>query len=188
MPADRAAELPVVLLDRDHPPEIDAVMVDHRRGARRRPISARARPYADRAADRAAVLAAPARDASPASRRRLPAPAGRRSESIVRTGGFSAEFGLREALVAAVLGEASDRDHRRRHGHAAGRPPGRSACAACSIPDDVSVIAAPDTDLAALATPGITAVRWSGTDEGRMAVQLAAESPSAAIARGRRSG
>ena len=41
-----------------------------------------------------------------------------------------------------------------------------------SIPGDVSVIAGADTDLAALATPSITAVRWSGTDEGRMAVQL----------------
>jgi LacI family transcriptional regulator len=41
-----------------------------------------------------------------------------------------------------------------------------------SIPDDISVIAGADTDLAALATPPITSVRWSGTDEGRMAVQL----------------
>ena len=41
-----------------------------------------------------------------------------------------------------------------------------------AIPDDISVIAGADTDLAALATPPITAVRWSGTDEGRMAVQL----------------
>lgn len=41
-----------------------------------------------------------------------------------------------------------------------------------SIPGDVSVIAGADSDLAALATPSVTAVRWSGTDEGRMAVQL----------------
>lgn len=41
-----------------------------------------------------------------------------------------------------------------------------------SIPHDVSVIAGADSDLAALATPSVTAVRWSGTDEGRMAVQL----------------
>ena len=34
------------------------------------------------------------------------------------------------------------------------------------------MIAGADSDLAALATPPITAVRWSGTDEGRMAVQL----------------
>jgi LacI family transcriptional regulator len=34
------------------------------------------------------------------------------------------------------------------------------------------VIAGADSDLAALATPSVTAVRWSGTDEGRMAVQL----------------
>ena len=41
-----------------------------------------------------------------------------------------------------------------------------------SIPGDVSVVAGADSDLAALATPSVTAVRWSGTDEGRMAVQL----------------
>jgi LacI family transcriptional regulator len=41
-----------------------------------------------------------------------------------------------------------------------------------SIPADVSVVAGADSDLAALATPAVTAVRWSGTDEGRMAVQL----------------
>src|SRR5690606_4198545 len=40
------------------------------------------------------------------------------------------------------------------------------------IPDDISVIAGADSDLAALTTPAVTAVRWSGTDEGRMAVQL----------------
>jgi LacI family transcriptional regulator len=40
------------------------------------------------------------------------------------------------------------------------------------IPNDISVIAGADSDLAALTTPSVTAVRWSGTDEGRMAVQL----------------
>ena len=41
-----------------------------------------------------------------------------------------------------------------------------------TIPDDISIIAGADSDLAALATPAVTAIRWSGTDEGRMAVQL----------------
>lgn len=41
-----------------------------------------------------------------------------------------------------------------------------------TIPGDVSVVAGADSDLAALTTPAVTAVRWSGTDEGRMAVQL----------------
>ena len=40
------------------------------------------------------------------------------------------------------------------------------------VPGDSSLVAGADTDLAALATPPITAVRWSGTDEGRMAVQI----------------
>jgi LacI family transcriptional regulator len=93
------------------------------------------------------------------------------NQGIVRTGGFTAEFGFREAssllsaatrptaIIAGGMGMLSGvLQAIRVHGLA--------------IPEDISVIAGADTDLAALATPAITAVRWSGTDEGRMAVQL----------------
>jgi LacI family transcriptional regulator len=167
----RQLTIPVVLLDRDHPAELDAVTIDHRRGIRAateyllglghtrialltgRPST---RPGRERIAGFNEALAGSGRQAQP---------------GLLRTGGFSAEFGFREAssllsapsrptaIIAGGMGMlAGVLQAIRIHG--------------LSVPDDISVVAGADTDLAALATPPITAVRWSGTDEGRMAVQL----------------
>jgi LacI family transcriptional regulator len=90
---------------------------------------------------------------------------------VLRTGGFSAEFAFREA--SSLLSSAT-----RPTAIIAGGMAMLSGVLQAirvhglAIPNDISVIAGADTDLAALATPSITAVRWSGTDEGRMAVQL----------------
>jgi LacI family transcriptional regulator len=91
--------------------------------------------------------------------------------SVIRTGGFSAEFGFREA---SSLLSASPRPTAIIAGGMAMLSGVLQAIRArgLTIPRDVSVIAGADSDLAALATPAVTAVRWSGTDEGRMAVQL----------------
>jgi LacI family transcriptional regulator len=40
------------------------------------------------------------------------------------------------------------------------------------IPDDISVIAGADTDLAALFDPPVTAISWNERDQGRFAVEL----------------
>jgi LacI family transcriptional regulator len=40
------------------------------------------------------------------------------------------------------------------------------------VPEDISVIAGGDTDLAELSAPAVTAVRWSNADWGRNAVRL----------------
>jgi LacI family transcriptional regulator len=40
------------------------------------------------------------------------------------------------------------------------------------IPQDISLIASTETDLAALATPPITVIRWSDTDVGRLCAQI----------------
>jgi LacI family transcriptional regulator len=90
---------------------------------------------------------------------------------VVRTGGFSAEFGFREA---SSLLSSPNRPSAIIAGGMAMLSGVLQAVRArgLSIPDDISVIAGADSDLAALATPAITAIRWSGTDEGRMAVQL----------------
>jgi LacI family transcriptional regulator len=165
------AGMPVVLLDRENPPQLDAVTLDHRRGIRAateylhglghtrialltgRPST---RPAAERivgfkeASDRLGKLA---------------------SHGIIRTGGFDAEFGFREA---SSLLSASVRPTAIIAGGMAMLSGVLQAIRArgLNIPQDVSVIAGADSDLAALATPSVTAVRWSGTDEGRMAVQL----------------
>lgn len=162
--------IPVVLLDRDQPGELDAVTLDHRRGTR-----AATEYLLGLGHTRIALLTGrpsmrPARERIAGFKEAF-AGAGKSHQAIVRTGGFSAEFGFREAssllsgsprptaIVAGGMGMlAGVLQAIRVHG--------------LSIPDDISLIAGADTDLAALATPPVTAVRWSGTDEGRMAVQL----------------
>lgn len=163
--------IPVVLLDRDLPPELDAVTLDHRRG-----IRAATEYLLGLGHTRIALLTGrpstrPARERIAGFNDALTGVGKHAHQGTVRTGGFSAEFGFREAssllsaatrptaIIAGGMGMlAGVLQAIRVHG--------------LSIPDDISVVAGADTDLAALATPPITAVRWSGTDEGRMAVQL----------------
>jgi LacI family transcriptional regulator len=161
-----------VLLDRDRPAELDAVTLDHRGGLRAATeyllglghtrialITGHPRtwPGRERIAGFEEALAAAGAEA--------------RAQSVVRTGGFSAEFGFREA--SALLSAAAPPTAIIAGGM--GMLPGPLQAArdrGLNIPRDLSLIAGADTDLAALATPAVTAVRWSGTDEGRMAVQL----------------
>ena len=165
--------VPVVLLDRDHPGEVDSVTIDHRSGIRAATEYLLQLGHARIALLTGRPSVRPARERIAGFERGL-AEARRGHEAVVRTGGFSAEFGFREtstllsgsrpptaivaggmAMLAGVL--RAVRVHRLR------------------IPDDISVVAGSDTDLAALTTPAITAVHWSGADEGRLAVQLLLE-------------
>jgi len=167
----KSVGMPVVLLDRENPPELDAVTLDHRRG-----IRAAAEYLQGLGHTRIALLTGKA-STRPAVERiagfkeateRLGKLAG---HSIIRTGGFDAEFGFREA---SSLLSASARPTAIIAGGMAMLSGVLQAIRArgLSIPHEVSVIASSDSDLAALATPSVTAVRWSGTDEGRIAVQL----------------
>ena len=164
-------EIPVVLLDRESPPELDAVTIDHRRGVRAATEHLHALGHT-----RIALLTGRP-SVRPASERiagfkEAFAPLGRHAkDGIVRTGGFSAEFGFREASSLLSL---QTRPTAILAGGMAMLPGVLQAVRAhgLTIPDDISVIAGADSDLAALATPAVTAIRWSGTDEGRLAVQL----------------
>lgn len=160
---------PVVLLDREFPHDIDAVMIDHRHGTKaatehllglghRRIALLTGTPSTRPGRERIAGFKSAMKTADPAA-------------PIIRTGGFSAEFGFREtstllagkapptaiiaggmAMLAGVLQAVRVRG--------------------LQIPQDISIVAGADTELAALATPSVTAVRWSGVDEGRIGVQL----------------
>jgi LacI family transcriptional regulator len=167
----RSAGMPVVLLDRENPPQLDAVTLDHRRGTRAateylhglghtRIALLTGKPSTRPAAERIAGF----KEAS----ERLGKLA---SQSVIRTGGFDAEFGFREA---SSLLSGSGQPTAIIAGGMAMLPGVLQAVRArgLRIPQDVSVIAGADSDLAALATPSVTAVRWSCTDEGRLAVQL----------------
>ncbi len=163
--------IPIVLLDREIPPQLDAVMLDHRRG-----IRAATEYLHGLGHTRIALLTGnpstrPARERI-AGFKEASASLGKQARrGIVRTGAFSSEFGFRETLS---LLSGSPRPSAIIAGGMAMLPGVLQAIRArgLAIPRDVSVIAGADSDLAALATPSVTAVRWSGTDEGRMAVQL----------------
>jgi LacI family transcriptional regulator len=164
-------DVPIVLLDRENPPELDAVTLDHRRG-----IRAATEHLHGLGHTRIALLTGkpstwPARERIAGFKEAYARLGKQANQSIIRTGSFSAEFGFREASsllssptrpTAIIAGGMAMLSGVLQAVRARG----------LVIPNDISVIAGADSDLAALTTPSVTAVRWSGTDEGRMAVQL----------------
>lgn len=169
--AVKQMQIPVLLVDRDLPAEVDGVTIDHRRGTLAatehllrlgherivlltgRPVM---RPSRERIAGFEAAFAAAGRKLDPA---------------LVRTGAFSAEFGFRE--TSAML-SSSHRPTALISGGMAMLPGVLRAIVqhGLKIPDDISIVAGSDSDLAALAAPAITAIRWSGAEQGQIAVEL----------------
>jgi LacI family transcriptional regulator len=157
----RQTRVPIVLMDREVALDLDVVAIFHLLGLGHRRIAlltghGTMRPAHERVAGfeeahrRAGVALDP---------------------QLVRRGGFTSEFGFEQ--TSALLDS--------------GTPPtaiiagGMSmlsgvlqaiAGRGLTVPGDISVIAGSDTDLAALAAPPITTVRWSNADEGRHAVRL----------------
>jgi len=164
-------DIPIVLLDRENPPEFDAVTLDHRRGIRAATEHLRGLGHSRIALLTGKPSTRPARERIAGFKDAVARQGKQANHSIIRTGGFSAEFGFREASsllssptrpTAIIAGGMAMLSGVLQAVRARG----------LVIPDDISVIAGADSDLAALTTPSVTAVRWSGTDEGRMAVQL----------------
>jgi LacI family transcriptional regulator len=164
-------EIPIVLLDRERPAELDAVTIDHRRGVRAATEHLHGLGHTRIALLTGRPSMRPARERIAGFKEALAQLGKQGKDGIIRTGGFSAEFGFREA---SSLLSSPDRPTAIIAGGMAMLAGVLQAVRArgLSIPDDVSVIAGADSDLAALTTPAVTAIRWSGTDEGRMAVQL----------------
>jgi LacI family transcriptional regulator len=163
--------IPIVLLDRERPAELDAVTIDHRRGVRAATEHLQGLGHTRIALLTGKPSMRPAHERI-AGFKEACAHMGRHAkDAVIRTGGFSAEFGFREA---SSLLSSPNRPTAIITGGMAMLSGVLQAVRArgFSIPHDVSVIAGADSDLAALTTPAVTAIRWSGTDEGRMAVQL----------------
>jgi LacI family transcriptional regulator len=161
-------QIPIVLLDREGPAELDAVTIDHRRGVRTATEHLHALGHTRIALLTGKPSTRPARERIAGFR---DASARFGKKAIVRTGGFSADFGFREA---SSLLSSPTRPTAIIAGGMAMLSGVLQAIRARGlvIPDDISVVAGADSDLAALATPAVTAIRWSGADEGRVAVQL----------------
>jgi len=167
----RELDIPVVLLDREKPNELDAVTIDHRRGIRAATEHLHGLGHTRIALLTGGPATRPGRERIAGFKEATAQFGKRASQATVRAGAFSAEFGFREA---SSLLSSPNRPTAIIAGGMAMLSGVLQAIRArgLSIPNDISVIAGADSDLAALATPAVTAIRWSGTDEGRMAVQL----------------
>lgn len=163
--------VPIVLMDRDISLDLDVVAIDHRGGARA------ATTHLLNLGHRRIALLTGLATMRPAHERlagfeEAHRRAGFSSEpELIRCGGFSAEFGfeqLSELLASTKPPSAVIA------GGMTMLPGVLRAIAArgLRVPQDVSVIAGGDTDLAELSAPAVTAVRWSNADWGRNAVRL----------------
>jgi LacI family transcriptional regulator len=164
-------DIPVVLLDRDVPASLDSVLIDHYRGTR-----AAAEYLISLGHTHVALLTGrstlrPGRERIRGFTEAATQLGKRKSNFIVRSQSFSKESAFSEA---SSLLSSSSRPTAIIAGGMAMLPGVLQAVRAhgLRIPDDISIIAGSDTDLAALATPAITAVRWSEANEGRLAVEL----------------
>lgn len=167
----RGLEVPVVLLDRDHPAMVDSVLIDHRAGTRaaigrlialghRRIALLSGQPVVRPARERAAGFS------EAFARAGLPEPL-----DLRRLGSFDVDFVYSEtaqllrlpdrptaifaggtAMLAAVLRAVRD--------------------AGLSVPQDVSIVAGADSELAFLHTPDISVVRWHHDQLGAAAARF----------------
>jgi LacI family transcriptional regulator len=163
--------MPVILMDRDVALGIDMVAIDHRGGTRaavdhllelghRRIALLTGLPAMRPAHERVAGFEEAHRTAGTAL-----------DPALVRYGAFSAEFGYGQCCS---LLSSADRPSAVIAGGMSMLPGVLRAIKerGLAVPDDISVVAGADTDLAALIEPPVTAVCWSNADWGRSAVQL----------------
>ncbi len=167
----RSLQLPFVLLDRDRPSEVDAVTIDHRRGIRAATEYLLELGHDDISLITGRPAMRPARERIAGFEQALRAAGKKPNPALVSTGGFSSDYGFRAAsaliagspqptaIIAGGMGMLSGVLR-------------AIGAAGLRIPDDISVVAGADTDLALLATPGVTSIRWSGAEEGRFSVEM----------------
>lgn len=162
---------PVVLLDRETPASFDAVLIDHCEGTRRAVEhlldlghhrialltgSETVRPSADRVLGYQDAFEARGLAVDP---------------DLIRTHSFAAEFGYVE--TSALLGQQQPPTAIIAGGIAMLAGALRAIRAhALRVPDDISLIGNSDSDLAELATPPITIIRWSYAEIGKTAAQF----------------
>jgi LacI family transcriptional regulator len=169
--AREALRIPVVLLDRDTPVTFDAVQIAHREGTRQA-----VNQLLDLGHRRIALLSGP-ETVRPASDRLLGYQDAFKARGLdfdpdlVRTQSFTADFGYVE--TATLLNQPQSPTAIVVGGIAMLAGALRAIRAhSLRIPEDISVIGSSDSDLAELATPAITVVRWNFAEIGKAAAQL----------------
>lgn len=166
-----SSEVPIVLLDRDKPDNVDAVLIDHRAGVR-----TAVQRLLDLGHRRIAMLSGqkgvrPVRERVAGYREAFSSRGLEPAEELIRCGSFTPDFVYSEtaqmlrsearptaiyaggtAMLAAVLRAIRDVGLR--------------------VPQDVSVVAGADSELALLHTPTISVVRWQHDQLGAAAARF----------------
>lgn len=170
----KAAEIPVVLVDREYPAWADAVMVDHRAGVRR------ATEQLLQLGHRRIALITGSPDLYPGRERIAGFEAAYKSfglkpvQQLIRKGSFLADYAFQQTSVlvtgtqppTAIVAGGID------------VLPGvlrALRIRGLKIPRDISLVAASDSDLAQLSEPPITVESWDYAEVGRIAAQLVLE-------------
>lgn len=164
----RDMSIPIVLLDRQVPAELDAVSVNHAKGIREA-----VHYLVDLGHRRIAIISG--ETAIRATRDRLDGYASALEEcgidvdpALVRSASFDRDAGYMQAKALLTL---ADPPTAMIAGGTSLLPGVVQATRDCglSIPDDVSIIAGADSDVAKLSTPPFTVVRWSHDELGKAA-------------------
>jgi LacI family transcriptional regulator len=169
--AREAVHMPVVLLDRESPAGFDAVVVAHREGTRR------AVSHLLELGHRRIALLTGSETVRPAAERVLGYQDAFRERGLeldpelIRARSFTADYAYLES--SALFGQRAPPSAIIAGGIAM-LPGVLRAVRAYSlrIPEDIAVVGGSDSDLAELATPPITVVRWSYAELGKAAAQL----------------
>lgn len=167
----RSLQLPFVLLDRDRPLEVDAVTIDHRRGIGAATEYLLGLGHEDISLITGRPAMRPSRERIAGFEQAFSAAGRKANHALIATGGFSSDFGFRAASALIAGSPRPTAIIAGGMGMLSGVLRAISA-AGLRIPNDISVIAGADTDLALLATPGVTSIRWSGAEEGRLSVEM----------------
>ena len=170
----KSAEIPVVLVDREYPTWADAVMVDHRNGVRR------ATEHLLQLGHRRISLITGSTNLFPARERIAGFEAAHKAfgvkliPELIRKESFLSDYAFQQTSILASMKS----------------PPTAIVAGGIdvlpgilralrtrglSVPKDVSIVAASDSDLAQLSNPPITVESWDYAEVGRIAAQLVLE-------------
>jgi LacI family transcriptional regulator len=170
----KSADIPVVLVDREYPAWADAVMVDHRNGVRRATEQLLALGHRRISLITGSTNLYPARERIAGFEAAHKAFGVKPAPDLIRTESFLSDYafqqtsilvGARSPPTAIVAGGIDVLPGILRAVRTRG----------LTVPRDISIVAASDSDLAQLSEPPITVESWDYAEVGRIAAQLVLE-------------
>jgi LacI family transcriptional regulator len=170
----KSAEIPVVLVDREYPAWADAVMVDHRGGVRRATEHLLQLGHRRISLITGSTNLFPARERIAGFEAAHKAFAVKLAPDLIRKESFLSDYafqqtsiliGMKAPPTAIVAGGIDVLPGILRAVRARG----------LTVPKDISIVAASDSDLAQLSDPPITVESWDYAEVGRIAAQLVLE-------------